>query len=311
MDDAGMNNAPRSDVSTSDVPDPASVRGLIQHRFADLPGVRLHVVEAGAGPLVVLLHGFPEAWFAWQHQIPALVAAGYRVLAPDMRGYNLSDKPKGVDRYRIECLAGDVAALIRWAGAERATVVGHDWGANVAWHFAMRYPEMLECLAILNVPHPSLMRKALRKPRQLLRSSYMFFFQLPWLPEAASLANRAAVLRKVLELDPVRKGAFNREDIERYVAAVQQPGALTGGMNYYRAAVRQPRGQSRTRPIQAPVLVIWGEQDRYLGKELADPPKRLAPNARVERLPDASHWVQNDRPERVNQLLLDFLRKQE
>jgi epoxide hydrolase 4 len=302
MDDAPMNNG-----GITNVPDPAPARGLIQHRFADLPGVRLHVVEAGAGPLVVLLHGFPEAWFAWQHQIPALVAAGYRVLAPDMRGYNLSDKPKGLDRYRIEYLAGDVAALIRWAGAERAIVVGHDWGAVVAWNFAMRYPEMLERLVILNVPHPALMRKALCKPRQLLRSSYMFFFQLPWLPEAASLADNALVLRKILEMDPVCKGAFSPEDIERYVTAMKQPGALTGGMNYYRALFRQPRGQSRTRPIQAPVLVIWGEQDRYLGKELADPPKRLVPNARVERLPDASHWVQNDRPERVNQLLLDFL----
>lgn len=289
--------------------DPASLRGLIEHRTAHLPGVRLHVVEAGRGPLVILLHGFPEAWFAWQHQIPALARAGFRVLAPDMRGYNLSSKPKGVDAYRIEHLVADVADLVRWAGAERATVVGHDWGANVAWHFAMQRGELLDRLAILNVPHPARMPGALRKPAQLFRSSYMFFFQVPRLAEAAFLALDAAPLRKVLATDPVRKGAFTPEDIERYVAAAKQPGALTGGMNYYRAAFRQPKEQARPRVIEAPVLVIWGEQDRFLGKELADPPGCLVPDVRVARLPDASHWVQNDRPERVNQLLLEFLRE--
>jgi epoxide hydrolase 4 len=294
-------------VAASGESDPAPVRGLIRHNFADLPGVRLHVVEAGEGPLVVLLHGFPEAWFSWQHQIPALAQAGFRVLAPDMRGYNLSGKPADLAAYRIEPLVGDVAGLIRWAGAERASVVGHDWGANVAWHFAMQHGEMLERLAILNVPHPSLMRVALKKPRQLFRSWYMFFFQIPWLPERAFLAGNAAVLRRTLSRDPVRKGAFTSEDVVRYVHAVKQRRALTGGMNYYRATFRQPRGQVRSKPISAPVLVIWGEQDSYLGKELADPPREKVPNARVERLPDASHWVQNDRPERVNQLLLDFL----
>ncbi len=225
--------------------DPAELRGMIEHRTAHLPGVRLHVVEAGAGPLVVLLHGFPEAWFSWRHQIPALAGAGYRVLAPDMRGYNLSSKPRGVDAYRIKHLVADVADLIRWAGAERATVVGHDWGANVAWHFAMRRGEMLDRLAILNVPHPARMAKALTTPAQLLRSSYMFFFQAPGLPEAAFLACDAAALRRVLSTNPVREGAFTPEDIERYVAAVKQPGALTGGMNYYRAAFRRPATRQR------------------------------------------------------------------
>jgi pimeloyl-ACP methyl ester carboxylesterase len=318
--------------------------GPIRHRFVDLDdaqphAVRLHLVEAGppltehrersaaeskdspvmehpersaaeskGAPLIILLHGFPEAWFSWQHQIRALAGAGYHVLAPDMRGYNLSDKPKGVHAYRIEHLVGDVAALIRWAGAERATVIGHDWGANVAWHFAMRHPEMLDRLVILNVPHPALMAKALTNPGQLLKSAYMFFFQLPWLPERAFLAGNVAPIRRTLENDPVRKRAFDREDIERFVLAAKQPGAMTCGMNYYRAAFRQPKEQAQPRIIDAPVLVIWGEQDRYLGKELADPPSDLVPNARVERLPDASHWVQNDRPDRVNQLLLDFLK---
>ncbi len=287
--------------------DPAELRGLIEHRTAEVNGVRLHLVEAGQGPLVILLHGFPEAWFSWRHQIPALAAAGYRVLAPDMRGYNLSDKPKGIDAYRIERLVEDVAGLIHWAGAEKATVIGHDWGGNVAWYFAMRRPELLDRLAILNVPHPARMAKALTRPAQLLRSSYMFFFQIPWLPERVFLARDAALFRQVLLQDPIRKDAFAPEEIEQYVQAIQQPRALTSGMNYYRAAFRRPKEQVRLRPIAAPVLVIWGERDHYLGKELADPSRKLVPNTRVERLPDASHWVQNDRPERVNQLLLAFL----
>jgi pimeloyl-ACP methyl ester carboxylesterase len=303
--------------------DPAPLRDVIEHRYADLPEVRLHVVEARAqggraaagaeqqdAPLVVLLHGFPEAWFAWQHQIPALARAGYRVLAPDMRGYNLSQKPKALKAYCIEHLVGDVADLIRWAGGRRTVVVGHDWGANVAWHFAMRRPDMLDRLIIMNVPHPSLMPKALAKPPQLLKSSYMFFFQFRGLAERLFLARDAAVLRKTLEADPVRPGAFTAEDIERYVTAVKRPGALAGGMNYYRAAFRQPKEQAQPRVITAPVLVVWGEQDRYIGKELADPPRELVPNVRVERLADASHWVQNDRPERVNELMLGFLRGQ-
>lgn len=295
--------------------DPAALRGLIQHHCADLPGgrparIRLHVVAAGPedGPLVVLLHGFPEAWFSWQRQIPALASAGYRVLAPDMRGFNLSDKPQGVDKYHIEHLTGDVAALINWAGAERATVVGHDWGANVAWHFAMRHGDMLDRLVTMNVPHPATMKTAFINPAQLLRSSYAFAFQFPRLPERMFLARDVAVLRKTLQVDPMREGAFTEEDIDRYVEAMKQPGAVTGGMNYYRAAFRQGKEQTLdVCPVIAPVLVIWGERDRFIGKQYADPPVDLAPNARVVRLPDASHWVQNDRPERVNELLLEFL----
>jgi epoxide hydrolase 4 len=298
--------------------DPAPVRGLITHHYADLPGgrparIRLHVVTAGPqdGPLVVLLHGFPEAWFSWQHQIDALVAAGYRVLAPDMRGYNLSDKPEGIASYRIEHLVGDVAALIHWAGAERATVVGHDWGANVAWNFAMRHAEMLDRLVTMNVPHPATMKAAFTNPAQLLRSWYAFAFQFPWLPERMFLARDVAVLRNTLQVDPVREGAFTEENIERYVEAMRQPGAVTGGMNYYRAAFRQSQEQTiRVAPVVAPVLVIWGERDRFIGRQYACPLPALAPNARVVRLPDASHWVQNDRSERVNQLLLEFLKQE-
>lgn len=296
------------------IADPGPLPGLIVHRYADLPGVRLHYVEAGAGPLVVLLHGFPEAWFAWQHQIPALVAAGLRVVAPDMRGYNLSGKPAGVRAYTADRLTGDVAALIRQVGdrgpdgdVAPAAVVGHDWGAAVAWLFAMRYPALLTRLAILNVPHPARMMQGLRTLRQLRKSWYIFFFQLPGLPEASFRAGDFAVLRQTLRRDPVRPGAFSDEDIARYVEAAAQPGALTGGMNYYRALIRHPQAAGPLQRIDAPVLVIWGERDRYLGPELAEPSSRWVPNCRVERLPDASHWVQADAAERVNALLVRFL----
>lgn len=283
----------------------------VMHRYADLGDVRLHYVEEGPadGPLVVLLHGFPEFWYSWRHQIPALAAAGFRVVAPDLRGYNLSDKPRGVSAYRIEVLARDVARLIQACGAERAAVVGHDWGAAVAWTFAMRYPELLARLAILNVPHPARFIRGLRTPRQLARSWYMFFFQIPWLPEAAIRLGRFAGLRRTLRAEPARPGAFTEEDINRYAEALAQPGALTGGINYYRALFRQnPRRQLRDlRRIDAPVLVIWGRRDRYLGAELAIPASEWAPNVQVEMLADASHWVQNDQPERVNALLLEFL----
>ena len=283
----------------------------VMHRYADLGDVRLHYVEAGEGPLVVLLHGFPEFWYSWRRQIPALAAAGFRVVAPDMRGYNLSDKPRGVQAYRIELLTRDVERLIRACRAERAVVGGHDWGAAVAWSFAMRHPERLDRLLIMNVPHPVRFAQGLLTLEQLARSWYVFYFQLPFLPEAGFRAGNFAALRRVLRTDPVRPGAFTDEDIERYVEAMAQPGALTATINYYRAAVqRNPLNtREQLRRIDAPVLVIWGEQDRYLGRDLADPPREWVPNARVARLPDASHFVQNDRPERVNALLLDFLRE--
>jgi pimeloyl-ACP methyl ester carboxylesterase len=283
----------------------------VEHRYVDLGDVRLHYVEAGTGPLVVLLHGFPEFWYSWRFQIPALTQAGFRVVAPDMRGYNLSSKPKGVGSYRLDLLARDVERLIRALGEERAVVVGHDWGAIVAWAVAMLHPERVEKLAILNVPHPQRLSLALRTPRQLLKSSYVFFFQLPWLPEKAVTAGNFASLRTIFRNDPVRPGTFDERDIDRYVEAFSHPGALTAAINYYRALTRQTpslaRALSRT-TIETPVLVIWGERDRFLVPELARPDPTLVPNARLERLPDASHWVQQDRPEKVNALLLDFLR---
>ncbi|MGH2888432.1 MAG: alpha/beta fold hydrolase [Solirubrobacteraceae bacterium] len=285
--------------------------GLDQLRdgFAELSETRLHYVEAGEGPLVVLLHGFPEFWYGWRSQIPALAAAGFRVVAPDMRGYNLSAKPAGVAAYPLRRLAADVRDLINERGAQTARVAGHDWGGAVAWGVAMNHPEVVERLAILNVPHPRRLLAALRRPRQASRSWYMFFFQLPWLPEQVTRAQRWQLFRAFVLGSAARPGAFTAVDVDRYVEAWSQPGALTAMINYYRAAFRQSprRAETRMRVVQAPTLVIWGERDRYLGRELAEPDRADVPNLeRVVRLPDASHWVQHDEPERVNQLLTEF-----
>jgi epoxide hydrolase 4 len=283
----------------------------LRHSYADLTESRLHYVEAGDGPLVVLLHGFPEFWYSWRHQIPALAAAGFRVVAPDTRGCNLSSKPAGVSSYAPRRLAADIRDLIAERGASQAFVAGHDWGAALAWIAAMAYPEVVERLAVLNAPHPRRMVEALRRPgRQIGRSWYMFFFQLPWLPEHAVGAGNWWALRRGLEHD-ARAGAFTPPDIDRYREAWSQPGALTATMNYYRASMRRPPAgrAGRLRPVEAPTLVIWGERDRYLGADLAEPGQADVPNLeRVVRLPNASHWVQHDEPDRVSELLIDFFR---
>jgi pimeloyl-ACP methyl ester carboxylesterase len=279
------------------------------HRWIDVGGLSLHCVEAGTGPLVVLLHGFPEFWYAWRHQIPALAAAGYQVVAPDLPGYNTSDKPPQVRDYRPRLLVQEVADLILALGADSAAVAGHDWGGGLAWLLAMHHPERVQRLMVLNAPHPIRFLTGLRSPRQLRRSWYILAFQLPWLPEQLIAARDFQALRRALGRQPTRPGAFTAQDIDRYVAAAAQPRALRAAINYYRAAVRaNPLAQVHTlRRVDIPTLVIWGDQDRYLGRELAKPGPAWVPEVRVERIPEASHWVQADAPERVNQLMVDFL----
>ncbi len=281
--------------------------GTHAHAYAQLAGVRLHYIEAGQGPLVVLLHGFPEYCGAWRAQLVALTGAGFRVVAPDMRGYGLSDKPAGVRSYGARALAEDVAGLIRACGAERATVVGHDWGGGVAWAFAMAHPELLERLVILDSPHPARFVRALRTARQLKKSWYMFAMLPPRLPEAMLRRDDFAMLKAPLLHDPLPDRVPSREEMEGYVEAWSQPGALTGMVNYYRAAFR-PRLHVRARRVEAPVLVLWGDRDRYLGTELARPDAALVPNVRVKILQNASHWIHWERPDEVNAALVDFLR---
>ncbi len=279
----------------------------LREGYAEIGEQLLHYVEVGSGPLIVLLHGFPEFWYGWRQQIKPLAAAGFRVVAPDMRGYNLSSKPDGVAAYSTDQLTADIRGLIHERGAESALLVGHDWGGSVAWATAMQHPEVVDRLAILNAAHPRKLSQGLHHPGQLRRSWYFFFFDLPDLPESLVRADHWRFFRHFLR--DARPGALTPQDMDRYIEAWSQPGAASGMINYYRNSVRQSPRQAEAQlpPIQARTLVIWGEGDRYLSPELAEPDHDDVPNLdRVERLPDASHWVHHDEPERVTQLLAGF-----
>ncbi len=281
----------------------------IRHRTIATNGVRLHVVEAGPedGPLLILLHGFPEFWYGWRQQIGPLAAAGYRVQVPDQRGYNLSGKPRRVASYNLDRLARDVLGLLDEAGTTKARVVGHDWGAVVGWWLGVRYPDRLERLALLNVPHPLVMEQTLwHSSTQRKKSNYMFFFQLPWLPERLFSRKDFAYAEKSL-LGSSRPGTFSDEDLARYKAAWSQPRAVRSMIHWYRAALRARPPRPKNPRVTVPTLLIWGTQDRFLGQEMAQPSIDLCDQGRLELIPEASHWVQLEEPERVNQLLLDFL----
>lgn len=286
-------------------------RTEITHRYVTVNGVKLHVAEAGPedGEPVILLHGFPEMWYGWRKQIPVLARAGYRVMAPDQRGYNRSEKPRSVSAYDLDTLAADVAALAtEITGTEGETVhlVGHDWGAAVAWHVAGLYPDRLRTLTILNVPHPAVFVQTLTSDLdQLTRSWYILFFQIPWLPEYLMSRNDFAGLRKMLVASGHRD-TFTPEDVQRYVASWRTPGALTSMINWYRAAARRAfRSRPDTSPITVPTLVIWGEQDVALSASMAQPSVDRCTDGQLVRISDATHWVQHDAPERVNLLLLE------
>ena len=286
------------------------------HGTVETNDVRLHVVTAGPadGDLVVLLHGFPEFWYSWHHQIPALAEAGYRVAVPDMRGYNCSAKPRGVGAYHVDELVGDVAGLVHAFDRESAHAVGHDWGGFVAWQTAIDRPDVVDRLAVLNAPHPSAFERALRSnPRQLARSWYVGFFQLPGVPEWTLGARDFEVVERMLVDGAVDPNAFTDTDIQRYKRAIGRPGARTAALNYYRAMARRnarltlTRGGVGDQRVEVPTQVVWGEQDEALDISLTEGLDRWVPDIRVERLPDASHWVQSDAPERVSELLVEHL----
>jgi pimeloyl-ACP methyl ester carboxylesterase len=280
--------------------------GGLREGYADLSEVRVHYVEAGEGPLVLLLHGFPEFWYGWRLQIKALAAAGFRVIAPDMRGYNLSSRPEGVGNYDLEKLSGDVQDLVHERGAQSALLVGHDWGGSVAWATAMTHPEVVDRLAILNAAHPRRLSQGLHHPDQLRKSWYFFFFALPDVPETIVHANNWHFSRHFLQ---DARPEYTAEEVDHYVEAWSQPGAASGMINYYRSSVRTPAKKSAAaiHPVKAPTLVIWGQRDAYLGEELAEPEHDDVPNlVGVERVPGASHWVHHDEADRVNQLLITF-----
>lgn len=280
---------------------------MYEHQLIQTNGLTLHTVMAGPedGPLVILLHGFPEFWYGWRRQIPALAEAGFRVWAPDQRGYNLSDKPREVDAYRLDQLAGDIRGLIDAAGQERVFLVGHDWGAMVAWYLALIAPERLRHLAILNVPHPTVMRRRLlTDPRQMARSTYAAYFQLPWLPEAMLGANDWRVLAQMMKTSSL-PGAFSDDNLERYREAWSKPLAMTSMLNWYRAMGRQVNGDWPPERVTTPTTIIWGKKDFALRSVMAEESAALCDSAELHWLPENTHWVQHEAASRVNEILIE------
>jgi pimeloyl-ACP methyl ester carboxylesterase len=279
-----------------------------RHRTLATNGVHLHAVEAGpaGGPLLILLHGFPEFWYGWRRQIEPFAAAGFHVVVPDQRGYDLSDKPEGIATYNLDTLARDVVGLIDEAGAAKAWVVGHDWGGAVGWWLGLKHPERLEKLVLLNIPHPLVMRRTLRRSSaQRAKSSYMFWFQLPWLPERTFRAHRFAFAVKSLQASS-RPGTFGDEDMERYREAWSQPGAVRSMIHWYRAALRSQPERPASPRVRVPTLLLWGRKDRFLGAEMAQPSIDLCDDGHLEFIDEASHWLQHEEPERVNRRILEF-----
>jgi epoxide hydrolase 4 len=272
-------------------------------------GVILNVAEAGpeAGPLVILLHGFPEFWYGWRHQIDALAGAGFRVLAPDQRGYNLSDRPQNVAAYDLDALSADIVGLADGLGRRTFSVVGHDWGGVVAWWIAAHHADRIERFAALNAPHPAAWLGGMRDiPEQRRMSWYIMAFRLPWLPEFLLRQRRFKALADAVR-DTKRADACTAADLDAYRAAWAMPGALTGMVNWYRATARGKIDLDHPARVAVPSLIIWGTRDKFGVRELAERSLRLRDRGSVVYL-DATHWVQHDEPERVNALLIGFLR---
>lgn len=287
--------------------EPHGIRGAETVRL-ETNGVRLGAVLAGPteGPLVVLLHGFPEFSYGWRRQVGPLAAAGLRVLVPDQRGYNLSDKPDDVAAYRIDALADDVLGLAEALGRQRFAVVGHDWGAAVAWHLAARHPGRVERAAVLNGIGISVGQAyASTHASQALKSWYIGFFQAPVVPELALRAAGFAWLRSAMARTS-RRGTFSAEDFHRYRGAWAQPGALTAMLNWYRALRSYARALPAER-VRVPLRVIWGDRDAFLEPGLVEVGLRACERGEVFRLAEATHWIQHEEPLRVNRLLIEFL----
>lgn len=282
----------------------------ITHEFIEVNGIKLHIAKQGSGEkLVVLLHGWPEFWYTWRYQIPVL-AEKFTVVAPDLRGFNISDKPNGVENYASHIVASDIAELVTKLGFKKAYIVGHDWGGAVAWAFSALYPELTEKLVVLNCPHPKEMMKAFKNnPSQLLRSWYMIMHQIPFLPELLYKYTLPLFFQQFVRGWMYNKENFTDEDINQFVQAFKHPGALTGSINYYRAMLRvKPKSGIFKNKTQCPTLLIWGEGDKALGKELTyNTQHYINSSYQVKYIPRCSHWTQNDCPEEVNEYLMEFL----
>lgn len=276
-----------------------------QHQSIITNGVRLHYVTQGEGPLMLMLHGFPEFWYSWRHQIPVF-AANYKVVAVDLRGYNDSEKPDDLAAYRISELIEDVRGIITGLGYERCVLVAHDWGGAIAWHFADAYPDKVEQLIVMNLPHPAKLVEGLRTPQQMLKSWYMLFFQLPLVPELVLQAFNYQLVGDAFSNMAINKTAFTPADLEAFRHAAAKPGALTAMLNYYRANVFQ-LGSRNWSVLPMPTLMVWGEEDRALGKELTYGTEQYVANLTIRYIPNCSHWVQQEQPQLVNQYMQEFL----
>jgi pimeloyl-ACP methyl ester carboxylesterase len=290
---------------------------MLKHAYADVNGIRLHYASAGQGKLILFVHGFPEFWYAWKDQL-AEFGRDHLAVAPDMRGYNLSSKPEGVEQYAVPHMVADLRALAKSLGHEKFTLVAHDWGGGVAWSLAIRHPEWLEKLIIINSPHPATFERELaNNPAQQAASQYMLFFRSSKAEAALSANNYAALVDTVMTAG-LKKGHFTEADREAYLAAWSQPGALTGGLNWYRAARVGPPTDSEPKArsfepdvgnntVKVPTLVIWGEKDKALVKENLDGLEQYVPDLTVRRIAEGSHWVVHEQPALVNGHIREFI----
>lgn len=278
--------------------------------FSGGGGVRLHAIAAGPanGPLVILLHGYPEFWYSWRGQIGPLAEAGFRVVAPDQRGYNVSSKPPEIAAYAVPHLTSDVIAIVDQLGCERFFLAGHDWGAAVAWATALGFPNRVRKLAILNVPHPAVFVRTVRNnPRQMLRSWYMAFFQIPRLPEWRFSANNFAEGVKALVASS-RPGTFTAEDLEQYRKAWSNPGTVTAMINWYRAFFCAKPQTPADLQVHVPTCILWGQRDKFLLPEMAQESVAFCDSAELTYFPEATHWLHHEEPEAVNAALINFFR---
>jgi pimeloyl-ACP methyl ester carboxylesterase len=282
----------------------------IRYETISANGLSFNVATAGSGDrLALCLHGFPESSYSFRHQMPLFERLGYRVWAPDLRGYGKTSRPLGVAEYAIERLEADVAGLIDRAGAREVVLVGHDWGGGIAWSFAAQALRRIDRLIVMNCPHPQCFEKGILRPRQLLRSWYMFFFQLPAIPEMYLGARHAERVGRAFRGMAIDKSKFPDDVLAVYRDLASEPGALTAMVNYYRAMFR---GFSRLRArgfkeIRVPTLLIWGERDAALGKELTYDTGRYVTDLTIRYVPNVSHWVQQEAPEAVNLLIEEWL----
>jgi pimeloyl-ACP methyl ester carboxylesterase len=282
------------------------LEGAWKHEYVISNGFKLHYVTQGEGPLMLMLHGFPEFWYSWRHQIPEF-AKDFKVVALDLRGYNDSDKPKDTSAYVMDELIQDVEGVIEELGYNKCVLVGHDWGGAIAWNFAYAYPRMVEKLIVLNLPHPAKFAEGLRTPQQLLRSSYIFLFQLPWLPEMLLQAFNYQVLEMAFKGMAVNQDSFTPKDMEAYKDAAAKRGALTAMLNYYRNIFQQRFFNQEWSVLQVPTLLIWGEDDPALGTELTYGTEAYVEDLEIRYIPNCSHWVQQEQPQLVNQYIREFL----